>query len=245
MFKPSVNFEWDEQFSIMKTYRHDARDCKCSLEALQWYKKGIAYNQIGEQYGSHDYHYYFYNDGHSKLDMEKQKEYFLKAIECFRHSAETGNDIAMMIYGLYIHHFCTADMQEDALMWFQKASESGLAIASYAIACCYHNGYGVIKNKVKAKTYMKLFEKQWKGSLRQRALALHLDFNMKLPFSGTLYAWCSGSSYIGATDLPGYMPLMWLFKDEKFGEPHFDIQLETDVMDGVPGDDYFMEYYYM
>lgn len=245
MFKPLVNFEWDEQFTIMKTYRHDARDCKCSLEALQWYNKAIAYNRIGEQYGTHDYHYYFYNDGHSAFDMQKQKEFFLKAIECFRHSAEKGNDIAMMIYGLYIYHFCDADRQKDALTWFQKASDNGLAIASYAVACCYHHGYGVLKSKTKSKEYMELFENQWKGGLRQRALALHLKFNMELPFPGRLYVWCSGSSYIGATDLPGYMPLTWLFKNEKFGEPHFDIQLETDIMDGVPGDDYFTEYYYM
>ena len=92
---------------------------------------------------------------------------------------------------------------------------------------------------------MELFEKQWQNSLRQRTLAIHLTFNMELPSRGRLYTWCSGSSYIGATDLPGYMPLSWLFKNEKFGELRFDIQPETHVMEGVPGDDYFMEYYYM
>lgn len=246
MFNPQVNFERDEQFSIMKTYRLNAVDCKGSLEALQWYKKGLAYNQLGEKYGTHDYHYFFYNNSeHCEYDMVKQKECFMKAIECFRHSAEKGNDIAMMIYGLYIYHFCDADRQKDALTWFQKASDNGLAIASYAVACCYHHGYGVLKSRTKSKEYMELFEKQWQSSLRQRALALHLKFNMELPFPGRLYVWCSGSSYIGATDLLGYMPLTWLFRDETFGEPHFDIQLETDVMDGVPGDDYFMEYYYM
>ena len=79
MFKPQVNFEWDEQFSIMKTYRLNAADCKCSPEALRWYKKGIAYNQIGEKYGTHDYHYFYYNnDEHCKHDMEKQKEYLFR-----------------------------------------------------------------------------------------------------------------------------------------------------------------------
>ena len=245
MFKPSVNYEWKKQLSIMKTYRLHAEGCECSPAALHWYKKGLAYNQVGEKFGMHDYHYFFYHGEHSEVDMQKQKEFFLKAIECFKRSAEQGNDIAMAIYGLYLYHFCTSDMQEEALAWFQRASDKGLAIASYAVACCYHHGYGVQKSRVKSKQYMELFEKQWQDSLRQRALALHLTFDMELPSRGRLYTWCSGSSYIGATDLPGYMPLSWLFKNEKFGEPHFDIQLETDVMDGVPGDDYFMEYYYM
>ena len=246
MFKPTVDFEWDEQFAIMKKYRLNSSDCKCSSSAKEWYDKGISYNKIGEKYGTHDYHYFFYNNSqHCKLDMEKQREYFLKSIECFRHAAEEGHDIAMMIYGLYIYHCCHKEKRPEAFRWFMKASECGLALADYAVSCCYYHGYGIKRNQIRSKFFFQQFKKRWSSSLRQRALALHIVFNMELPFEGTLYVWCSGGSYVGATDLPGYLPIKWMTDSKKLAEPNFCISSDTDVMEGVPSEDYFMEYYYM
>lgn len=245
-FKPTIKYGWDEQFALVKKYRLNGDECNCSSTARQWYEKGVSYNKIGEKYGTRDYHYFFYNDGQqSSFDQEKEKEFFLKAIECFRHAAEEGHDIAMTIYGLYIFHFCEIGRRVEAFEWFKKASDKGLAIGDYAVACCYYKGYGTERSQKQGAIYFHQFIKRWENDLRQRALALHMDFDKSLPFTGMLYTWCSGDSYIGCYDLPGYLPHGWMITTQPFGEPNFEINLDTDVMKDVPGDEYFLEYYYM
>ena len=246
MFKPTVEFERKEAFDLIEKYRTKNFEFCGYITSKDWYKKGIAYKKIGEEYGTHDYHYFFYNDGkHCEHDLQKQKEFFLRAMECFKHSAEEEHDIAMTIYGLYIYHYCTEARQNEAFEWFMKASERGFAVADYLVSCCYYNGYGVEKDQEKSEEFLERFKTRWASSLRQRALAIGLNFDMALPSKSMLDAWCSGKSSIGVTDLPGYVSNTWMLDASGFDELNFGITLDTDVNEGVPDDTYFMEYYYM
>ena len=99
------------------------------------------------------------------------------------------HDIAMTIYGLYLFHFGGKDKKATAFDLFLKASSSGLAIADYVVACCYHHGYGIPRSFKKSRIYFMQFKKHLENNLRQKALALHMNFKMKLPSQALLYAW--------------------------------------------------------
>ncbi len=244
-YEPKIEMELgSSKFDLVRKYRERCEDCNCSEEALIWYQKGIQCGQICKQYEMHNFHHYYYERCYCEEDTKKAKEFYLKAIECFRHSAEEGNDIAMTIYGMFIYWYGGKARRNEAVTWFLKASELGLAIADYFVACCYHHGEGVKKDQIEAERYYLQFQERLHSSQRQEALAYEMDFDMKLPYLYRLYNWCHGSSFIGANDYIGFHNCNWDRDEDIKAECDFGLQLDTNVYDGVPGDDYFLYYYY-
>ena len=119
---------------------------KDEYEAVEWYRKAAEQGNDAAQY---DLAVCFYNG----IGIAEDK---VKAFELFRKVAEQGNSQAQNWVGGYLQEGLGGidKNEQEAIIWFGKAAEQGLADAQYNLANCLSNS-PAYENKLQAYQWYK------------------------------------------------------------------------------------------
>ena len=198
----------NEKIELNTRYRIEGEGAHGGETALKWYKKGLEFGNISEDYDRKNYEYYYDFQKHDKEYEEKGFENFEKAAECFANSAMLDNELAMMNYALYLFSF--KGDNEEALRWFLKASNKGLAVADYELAVFYKKGYcGVEIDEEKAEYYFNRYKTLTEADERQFILACGIDDDWCVLGRMFTFTWFCGGIEPAISDTPRAKPSKW------------------------------------
>ncbi len=208
--KTKQEYRLGEKSDLMTRYRTCGEMSSGGPEALEWYLRGIETAKKGAVYDRKNYENYYFYRKHYRPYEKKGLQYFEDAAECFKRSAELGNELAMMNYALYL--FAFKDRNKESLKWFFAASEAGLATADYEIAVLYKNGYCDLEvSEEKANMYLQQYQKRCEESERQFILAWDVDGDWNVLGRSHMFGWFCGS-VPEIYDTPGAKPSKWKYK---------------------------------
>ena len=204
-----------EQAKLAEFYREEGRMSHGSTSALKWYRRGVAWGEKSQQYDRENYVQYYSSQKHDEVLEKKGFLCFERAVKCFRRAAELGNDLAMMNYALYLYAF--KNQEQEALEWFFKASEEGLAVADYQLSVFYRKGYcGLDTDEAKADMYYGRYRERCDEDQRQYVLSLGIyncyDNGMVLG-RADMFSWFSGFNHPEVSDTPRAKPSAWKYVD--------------------------------
>ncbi len=161
------------------TYQYDLGNVS---EALKWYRRGVALNDVSAQTHLGD----MYLDG---VGVERD---LAKALELFRPSAEQGYPLAQYKIGV-IYQQGDRRVRRDmasAVTWFRKAAENGFARAQNDLGYLYETGDGVRRNLAQAAGWYRLAAEQgWAlaqvnlAALYERGAGVRKDYKMAFYWS--------------------------------------------------------------
>lgn len=202
-----------EEINLVRYYRTQGHEAPGTAKARAWYLMGIKVALKGDEYDQRNYAYYYDCQKHYQPYERKGLAYFEKAAQCFRRSAELGNDLAMMNYSLYLLTF--KDKKRAGINWLIRASKAGLAVADYQIAILLKNGYyGLEKNEEKAERYLARYKKRCEESERQLFLAWDLCGDRYPIGRSYMFSWFCGYSFPERYDTPHARPSKWKYGDD-------------------------------
>ena len=209
--KPKEQHGNDKRSALIQKYREQGEGSCGSAKALRLYKRGIRFGLKSDQYDTLNYAYYYDYQEHCDAYERKGFKYFKKAADCFRRSAEHGNDLAMMNYAIYLFDF-KKDFKE-ALRWLIAASEAGLAVADYELAVFHKKGYcGVEINEEQANIFFDKYQQRCEADERQRILAANTGDDWAVINRFELFCWFCGHATKAVYDTPAAKPSRWRFE---------------------------------
>ena len=212
--KNKNEYDITERVKLCDKYRRNGEMCQGGEDALKWYKRGIAMAIKSDKFDHKNYEYYYDVQKHYFPYEIKGKWFFDRAAKCFKHSAELGNELAMMNYALYL--FAYKKNYNEALKWFLAASNAGLAAADYELFTFYKNGYcGVDKDEEMAKKYFQRYKIRCEESERQLMLSWGIDENNNVIGVTYMFVWFSGNSVPLIYDTPRAIPSKWRLETYK------------------------------
>ena len=209
--KPKEQYNNDERLALIQKYREKGEGSCGSARALKLYRRGIKLGAKSAEYDAMNYAYYYDYQEHCEAYERKGLKYFEKAINCFKRSAELGNDLAMMNYAVYLFDF--KKNNNEALRWLVAASEAGLAVADYELAVFYKKGYcGVEINEERANIFFERYKKRCETDERQMMLASNIDDDWNVINRFELFRWVCGDSTKLVYDTPSAKPSRWRYE---------------------------------
>lgn len=210
MLKQRNEYGLNERVSLCTRYRKEGEMSQGSTSALKWYKRGIAIALKGAKYDQKNYEYYYDFQKHYEPYERKGFKHFEEAAKCFKHSAELGNELAMMNYAVYLFSF--KEEFQEALKWFFAAADAGLAVADYELSVFYKKGYcGVEIDEEKAEWYYQRYKSRCEESERQLILAWDIDEERGVIGRAYMYGWFCGYSFPETYDTPRAKPSKWKY----------------------------------
>ena len=81
-----------EEINLVRYYRTQGHEAPGTAKARAWYLMGIKVALKGDEYDQRNYAYYYDCQKHYQPYERKGLAYFEKAAQCFRRSAELGNE---------------------------------------------------------------------------------------------------------------------------------------------------------
>jgi TPR repeat protein len=161
------------------TYQYDLGNVS---EALKWYRRGVALNDVSAQTHLGD----MYLDG---IGVERD---LAKALELFQPSAEQGYPLSQYKIG-FIHQRGDRRVRRDmalAVAWFNKAAANGFARAQNDLGYLYETGDGVPRNDAQAAGWYRLAAEQgWAlaqvnlAALYERGAGVRKDYKLAFYWS--------------------------------------------------------------
>ncbi len=129
---------------------------------------------VGEQYAYGEAYY---------VGRKGVKQDYEKAFECFMNVVESGDDSNWVYvdaeFYLGLCYYNGDGIEQDyreAVKWWRKAAEQGLAVAEYNLGVCYEFGYGVTKNYTEADGwYLKAGGQKKNAEARNRMGDRYMD----------------------------------------------------------------------
>lgn len=193
-----------------KKFRCEGAECAGTIKGMRWYVKGIKTAQKSMRYSRLDYEFFYDVGMHHKPYLQREQQLFWKAIDCYKISAEFGNELAMVNYGLYLFYF-EKERRQQAVELFLKASNAGLATADYALYCIFKDGYDIMPpDTEKAERFVEQCEQRCRDSVRQRVLMGDTNRDGYMISKMRFHEWSCGYTFVGVYDLPGYYPHSWM-----------------------------------
>ncbi len=213
--KNKNNYTIKERIALIEKYRKQGYGCTGTEEGLRWYMSGLKYAQEGHEYDHKNYLFYYDIGRHNREYERKGYRLFKKATECFRKSAELGNDLAIMNYALYLYAF--KEQEAEALALFEKASDLGLAVSDYQLYTFYKKGCCDLKvDDGKAAFYLGRFQKRIAEDERQFILAWGVELNTGTLGRSFMFSWFHGFTFHEMYDTPSAKPSKWKYKHYRF-----------------------------
>ena len=210
--KPLSKHTYKEISSLCTRYCEEGEASLGGEAALEWYKRGVAFAKKGAEYDQKNYEYYYDRQKHRKLYERKGLKYFLNAAECFKNSAELGNEIAMMNHALYLFSF--KNEEQESLKWFIAASDAGLAIADCELSVFYKKGYcGLEIDEEKAEYYYQRYKSRCEESERQAIFAHFIRDDRNVLGRSYMYGLFCGSPCPEVYDTPKAEPSKWKYRN--------------------------------
>jgi len=210
--KKREEYALDEKISLIEKYRRKGCLSTGSTSARKWYRRGIEYAKKGGEYDHKNYVHYYDFQEHDALYDKKGFVFFEKAVNCFKRSAELGNDLAIMYYAIYLYAF--KQDYPKALPLFEKASLLGLAVADYQLWLFHKRGCcGVEKDEEKANAYLEQYHNRCETDERQLILAWDLEDDYERTIGRSyMFNWFKGYSFPETYDTPTAKPSSWKYK---------------------------------